>query len=89
MKINEIRKFLLDNYKCVKDVRITDVMNINTMEQIGNRINVYLDNKAWYQPNWFIELQNKIGGDDCMITTERNTLKVIFFFSTATQYLKN
>lgn len=78
MKIKEIRKFLLDNYKCVKDVIITDVMNINTMEQTGNRINVYLDNKALYQPNWLIDLQNKIGADDCMITTARNTLKVIF-----------
>lgn len=78
MKTKEIRKFLLDNYKCVKDVRITDVMNIETMEHTGNRINVYLDNKALYQPDWLIEVQNKIGADDCLITTERNKLKVVF-----------
>ena len=82
MEVNKIRKFLLDNYKCVKEVIITDVIIIDTMEQSGNRINVYLDNKALYQPNWLIDLQNKIGADDCMITTERNRLKVIFLVST-------
>lgn len=78
MEIKEIRKFLLDNNKCVKEVIITDVMNINTMEHTGNRINVYLDNKALYQPDWLIDLQNKIGADDCLITTEHNNLKVRF-----------
>lgn len=82
MEVNKIRKFLLDNYKCVKDVIITDVMNIETMEHTGNRINVYLDKKALYQPNWLIDLQNKIGADDCMITTERNNLKVIYVVRT-------
>jgi hypothetical protein len=81
MELNKIRKYLLNKDKCVKDVIITDVMNINTMEHTGNRINVYLDNKAWYQPNWLIDLQNEIGADDCVITTERNSLKVIFFVS--------
>lgn len=78
MEIKEIRKFLLDNYKCVKEVIITDVIIIDTMEHSGNRINVYLENKALYQPNWLIDLQNKIGAEDCMITTERNNLKAIF-----------
>lgn len=82
MEIKEIRKFLLDNYKCVKDVIITDVMNINTLEHTGNRINVYLDKKALYHPDWLIDLQNKIGADDCMITTERNCLNAIFLVST-------
>lgn len=82
MELKEIRKFLLDNYKCVKNVVITDVVNIETLEHTGNRINVYLDNKALYQPNWMIDLQNKIGADDCMITTERNNLKAIFIVST-------
>lgn len=82
MEIKKIRKFLLDNYKCVKEVIITDVMNINTMEHTSNRINVYLDKKALYQPNWLIDLQNKIGADDSLITTERNNLKVIFIVRT-------
>lgn len=75
MEIKKIRKFLLENYKCVKDVIITDVMNIVFT---GTRINVYLDKKALYQPNWLIDLQNEIGATDCLITTERNCLKAIF-----------
>jgi len=85
MEIKEIRKFLLENYKCVKDVIITDVIIIDTMEQSGYSINVYLDNKALYQPNCLIDLQNKIGADDCMITTERNNLKAIFIIRTKTK----
>ena len=86
MEINKIKKFLLDNYKCVKEVIITDIIIIDTLEQSGTKINVYLDNKALYQPNWLIDLQNKIGAEECMITTERNNLKVIFIIRTNTKH---
>jgi len=81
MEIKGIRKFLLNNYKCVKEVIITDLVNFE-LEHTGDSIDVYLDNKTLYQPNWLIDLQNKIGAEDCLITAERNKLKVSFIIRT-------
>lgn len=80
MKINEVRKYILDNFKCVKDVRINDLFDMETWKRSGTRATVYLDNKTLYAVGWVKELQTKIEADNCYITNERNRLTILFDF---------
>lgn len=80
MEINKIRKYMLDNFKCVKDVRLNDLFNMETCEHSGTRVTVSIANKALYEVGWVKELQTQIGADDCYITNERNRLTILFDF---------
>lgn len=80
MEIKEIRKYLLDNFKCIKDVRLNDLFDMKTWKRSGTRATVYLDNKTLYAVGWVKGLQTQIGADDCYITNERNRLTILFDF---------
>lgn len=80
MEIKEIRKYLLDKYDCIKDVRINELLNIDTMEKIGNRVTATLDTKAMYSAKWIEGIRLEIGAKEGFVTSVRNRLTLIYNF---------
>ena len=80
MEIKEIRKYLLNKYDCIKDVRVNELLNIDTMEKIGNRVTATLDTKAMYSAKWIEGIRLEIGAKEGFVTSVRNRLTLIYNF---------
>ena len=80
MKITEIRKYLLDKYDCIKDVRVNELVSTDTWKIIGNRVTATLDNKAMYSAKWIEGIRLEIGAKEGFVTSVRNRLTLIYNF---------
>ena len=80
MEIKEIRQYLLGKYDCIKDVRVNELLNTDTLERIGNRVTATLETKAMYSGKWIEGIRLEIGAKEGFVTSVRNRLTLIYNF---------